>query len=292
MTFSLEGATVTASFAPKSLHAASLLEKAFDDQSLRSAAVQSQYLTAVRSPDPETFDNLVVSVKRIVARPPYYCLIRDIPVDIGRTVLVALSAALGRIAEPYGSEWSRVVREIRPRNDRGSAHSGVLNEHMHTDGTDWESPNDLTCLFCVRNDDAGGGQSRLISIDEISAYLAAEHEGRALHKWLTTVSVPWKLAEEFGGRVLRAPILSQSGIRWLKFTIQASGDETVTHGAWAEPLAVFEDMLDNKMEATEFPLEQGDCLIVDNRKCLHARTPIVDAASSPRLLYRTKVVYS
>ncbi|SDB58888.1 Taurine catabolism dioxygenase TauD, TfdA family [Bauldia litoralis] len=253
--------------------------------------MQSQYLIAVRSTDPEIFDNLITTGKRILARPPYCCLIRGIPVEVGRTILVALSAALGRIAEPYGSEWSRVVREIRPRNDRGSTHSGVLNEHMHTDGTDWEKPNDLTCLFCVRNDEAEGGLSRLISIDEIEARLADGPDGRALHKWLSTTPVPWKLAEEFGGRVLHAPILSESGIRWLKFTIHASGDRAVTDRAWAERLLAFEELLDHRMDATEFPLEPGDCLIVDNRKCLHARTPIVDASSSQRLLYRTKVVY-
>jgi alpha-ketoglutarate-dependent taurine dioxygenase len=51
------------------------------------------------------------------------------------------------------------------------------------------------------------------------------------------------------------------------------------------------DALDQVISETtpaEFQLEPGDTLVVDNRRCLHGRSPI-ESCESERLLLRTKV---
>jgi hypothetical protein len=197
-----------------------------------------------------------------------------------------MTCGLGNLVEPYQQDWSRLVRRISPAKDRLVGEYGVLNEKLHTDGTDWPDPNDLTCLLCVRPDGDGGGRSRLLSegaIREVSEPWAD----------LLADPLPWAIAEELGGGIHWAPVLSDGGVRWLRFTV----DEARRRGASvseevSSKLDEFARALEAARSLIEIDLNAGDLLIIDNRRCLHARSPVAGQDSSQRFLLRVKVELS
>jgi alpha-ketoglutarate-dependent taurine dioxygenase len=214
------------------------------------------------------------------------CLVRNVPLVDPERTLIALTCGLGDLVEPYQQDWSRLVRRISPSTDRSVGEHGVLNEKLHTDGTDWRDPNDLTCLLCVRPDGAGGGRSRLLPEGAIREFS---------EPWADVLAdpLPWAVAEELGGGIHWAPVLSDGGIRWLRFTV----DEACRRGAVvsetvARKLGAFANALEKSRGLIEIDLGAGDLLIIDNRRCLHARSPIMGHEGSQRLLLRVKVKLS
>lgn len=167
----------------------------------------------------------------------------------------------------------------------------MLNERLHTDGTNWPEPNDLTCLLCVRPDSDGGGRSRLLSIEAIADLVESQ---RASVRRAVQAELPWAVAEELGGGVVAASVLSADGARWLRFTIgeavrRLADEGSVPPGQTLVALGVFEAALETAPGVLEFDLFPGDLLLVDNTQCLHARTAVPNPRASDRLLLRTKV---
>jgi alpha-ketoglutarate-dependent taurine dioxygenase len=71
--------------------------------------------------------------------------------------------------------------------------------------------------------------------------------------------------------------------------VQASDDRLVKLSAGLEhELKVFERALEASGAWSEVLLGPGDVLVLDNRRCLHSRSPISRAVSSDRVLLRTK----
>jgi hypothetical protein len=108
---------------------------------------------------------------------------------------------------------------------------------------------------------------------------------------LETEAVPWQLAEYRGGGVRWRPILSGSTVCWRRYTIDMALDST---GAKLSPemlraLADFEDVISNTPRTIEYLMREGELLFSDNRRTIHARTPIVDGAKSERLMIRSWV---
>lgn len=167
----------------------------------------------------------------------------------------------------------------------------MLNERLHTDGTDWPEPNDLTCLFCVRADSDGGGRSRLLPVEAIASLVDGQP---AAVRRAVRAELPWAVAEELGGGVVAAPVLSAGGVRWLRFTIgeavrRLTDEGSVPARATLAALGVFEAALETAPGVLEFGLLPGDLLLVHNTQCLHARTAVSNPRASDRLLLRTKV---
>ncbi|QUQ68822.1 hypothetical protein [Kutzneria sp. CA-103260] len=108
------------------------------------------------------FAAFVDEIRAILARPPHFAWIRNIPLVQPTVFFVTLADALGSFVEPYRAAWARTMRELRPATDAAREGYGVLNENLHTDGTDWLRPNDLTCLFSVSPDQNGDGRSLLL----------------------------------------------------------------------------------------------------------------------------------
>lgn len=80
-------------------------------------------------------------------------------------------------------------------------------------------------------------------------------------------------------------------IRWMLFTIeQAQCDARgCLDGHTRELLARFERLVESCPGETRVGLVAGDFLVVDNKRCLHARTPVGDPSRSPREMRRVKV---
>lgn len=263
-----------------------------DDAALASPPYQARVLADVREAAGVHFDELVESAGQRLVEAPWLVIVRGLPVAVAAPILVAVSASLGELVEPYRQPWSRVIRQIVPSRDR-AVEGRVLNEFLHTDGTDWAHPNDYTCLFCVRPDQANDGVSRLLDVATLLDELSIEPAARVVSR-LAGNPVPWRVADELGGGVHWEPPLhlSSARVRWLRYTITLSHDDglaTITDDTLSD-LARFEQLVEACRGTSSLRLEAGDLLLIDNTRSLHARTPIADPSRSTRELLRTKVV--
>lgn len=273
----------------RSLTAAVTSVMAADEEHYRSPVRQTELRHLVAEAWPG-WAELLGDVRRQLAESPHACLVRGLPLVDAARALVALSCGLGEVVEPYRRPWSRLVRKITPSTDRGGG-AGILNERLHTDGTDWPEPNNITCLLCVRPDSDGGGRSRLLSIESVANLV--ESQSAAVRRAVRT-ELPWAVAEELGGGVVAAPVLSNGGVRWLRFTLdeavrRLADEDSVPPGETRDALGVFEAALETASGVVEFGLRPGDLLLVHNTRCLHSRTAVPNPQASGRLLLRTKV---
>jgi len=258
----------------------------FADNDFVDARLQRRLRRAMRSGDPALFDNLVEGIRLRLVNPPHFAYVIGIPFDSNNSALVGLTSTFGAVVEPYRQPWSRVVRSIRPPLDKAVPGWGVLNERLHTDGTDWLRPNDLTCLQCVCPDAENGGSSLLMDMAQIRSEVLRKLGAAALTQ-LESKAIPWRIAEELGGGIANAPILAPNKMRWLRFTI----DESISQSD-ARLSEEFENMLATTENVYEFGMEAGSLLIVHNKLCLHGRSGIPHPERSDRLLLRTKVLRS
>lgn len=283
LVFSVSGAATSAWRAVPSLGLATV------DGNIRSREGQLAVRDAVRSVEPRLFDELSEAMAERLGSPPHFGIIRGLPRSRATDLLVAFSAGLGLLVEPLNQSWSRVVRRLVPSRD--VAFDGrLVNEYLHTDGSDWTQPNDYTCLFCVTPDQNGGGASRLLGVEALCD--GAEDRGELDE--VCQREVPWRLADELGGGVHWAPIITQEPleIRWHRQTLRRSfEDGRVPRDSGTEALLDrFERSVERNRNVLELSLRSGDLLFLDNRRCLHARTPIADRHTSARDFLRTKIL--
>jgi alpha-ketoglutarate-dependent taurine dioxygenase len=269
----------------------SLASVEVNEDALHEPSYQATVLNSVRDAVGSKFDEIVEQAAKRLAERPWFIVVRGLPPERATSILVAISATLGELVEPYRQPWSRVVRHIVPDRDR-AVDGRALNEFLHTDGTDWAQPNDYTCLFCVRPDQSHDGESRLL---DVSALLdeATGAPDRELISRLATEPLPWRIADELGGGVHWQPAvdLADPSIRWLRYTVDLSLVEGVASlpKHTQDDLQAFERLVEGCRGVRRTRLQAGDLLLIDNRRSLHARTTISDPARSERELLRTKV---
>jgi hypothetical protein len=85
---------------------------AVDDRKLTDPAYQEAILAEVQETAGAAFDDLAREAGKRIAEPPWFLIIRGLPASRATPLLVAVSATLGRLVEPYRQSWSRVVRHI------------------------------------------------------------------------------------------------------------------------------------------------------------------------------------
>jgi hypothetical protein len=263
-----------------------------NDGMLVERSYQMSIVDQVSAAAGQAFDDLVGQILGSLATTPQHVLVRGLPPAQATQILVSISAVLGRLLEPVQEPWSRVVRTIVPTQDR-SVDGLVLNEYLHTDGTDWAKPNDYTCLFCVKPDQNNGGVSRLLLLDVLLDQLSSKSSADLLNR-VVDRPLPWRIADGLGGGTHWAPAIELAPltqIRWLRSTILLSDEDELAKldDDLLDDLHRLEVLIEQCPATLETPLAAGDLLIINNRRCLHARTPITSPASSERELRRTKV---
>jgi hypothetical protein len=231
------------------------------------------------------FEDILDQILLRLRREPYFARVSGLPFDPRNLLLVLLTGAFG-VIEPYALPGSTLVRAIEAATDVREG-DVALNERLHTDGTNWPEPNMLTCLLCIRVDDAGGGLSRLLSLEGLRRSIAGR-AGDDVVATLEATPVPWAIDERIGGHIAWQPVLGAQGLRWLRQTIELA----VERGAamprtLLEALDLVELAAENAESLMEFLIHPGELLIVHNRLCLHARSPV--GVASRRLMLRTKV---
>ena len=280
---------VAPSLAHGLLQAAERLPR-YDNQEFYSTELQTSVHAALREEN-KGLDSLIEQIELRLQRPPYCALVQGLSFDEGNKVFVGLNRGFGElVARPYEKPRAQLVHYIQPATDIMSARGGHESERLHTDTADWEPPVELISMVCVRADFMGDGCSLILDVDSIREEVRAHLGPEVLHR-LETEAVPWQLAEYRGGGVQWRPILSESSVCWRRYTIDMALDST---GAKLSPemlraLTDFEDVITNTPRTIEYLMREGELLFSDNRRTIHARTPISEGTSSERLMIRSWV---
>jgi len=262
----------------------------YDNQEFYSTELQTMIHAALREEN-NGLDTLIEQIEARLRRWPYCALVQGLSFDESNKVFVGLNRGFGElVARPYEKPRAQLVHYIQPATDIMSARGGHESERLHTDCADWEPPVELISMVCVRADYMGDGCSLILDVDTIREEVL-EHLGPEVLELLETEAVPWQLAEYRGGGVQWRPILTKRSVCWRRYTIDMALDST---GAKLSPemlrvLNEFEDVISNTSRTIEFLMGAGDLLFSDNRRTIHARTPISDGPTSERLMIRSWV---
>ena len=146
---------------------------------------------------------------------------------------------------------------------------------LHTDCSCLERPADVVTLYCVQSS-SKGGESMVANI-------------KLILKKLTPDYIDFLLKTPFPFYSVRYPILEKNrGSYYVRFShveLMASvSDEE--YAAITNQLAPFIRELNDPANSITYKLNPNDCLIVNNRTCLHGRTAFED--NSERLFYRMR----
>lgn len=261
----------------------------YDNREFYSTDLQAQVYASIRENLPEAFDNLIAEIKERLARWPYCALIRGLSFDEGNRVFIAINRAFGElVARPYEKPRAQLVHYIQPSTDMLSTRGGHESERLHTDTADWEPPVELISMVCVRADPEGGGRSRVLDLDTIRNEVK-NNFGPATLEHLETEPVPWQLAPYWGGGVSWRPVLTKSSMCWRRYTIDmALGSTGATlSNDMLDALEKFEDLVATTPHTIDFLMREGELLFSDNRRTIHARTPISAGVNSDRLMIRS-----
>jgi hypothetical protein len=261
----------------------------YDNREFYSTNLQAHVLESVRQCCPGAFGDLINTIKQRLSRWPYCALVQGLDFDDGNKVFVAVNRAFGElVARPYEKPRAQLVHYIQPSTDIPSARGGHESERLHTDTADWEPPVELISMVCVRADPEGGGRSRVLDVDTIRSQVK-DHLGEGTLHLLDSEPVPWQLAPYWGGGVQWRTVLTKTTICWRRYTIDMALDST---GATLSPdmlnaLEGFEDLVSTTPRTLDFLMREGELLFSDNRRTIHARTPIESGINSDRLMIRS-----
>ena len=257
----------------------------YDNREFYSTALQTSVFEQVRAAAPEGFDWLISQIREQLGQSPYCALIRGLMFDDGNKLFVALNRAFGElVARPYEKPRAQLVHYIQPATDIMSARGGHESERLHTDTADWEPPVELISMVCVRADPDGGGRSRILDVDSIRAEVN-ERLGSATLERLESEALPWQLANYWGGGVQWRPLLTKSSVCWRRYTIDSTGAKLADE--ILELLDQFETVISTTPKTLDFLMGEGELLFSDNRRTIHARTPIAAGTASDRLMIRS-----
>jgi Taurine catabolism dioxygenase TauD, TfdA family len=261
----------------------------YDNKSFYDVDLQSLVRDRTREACPDGFDWLVAQIAERLAQWPYCTVVRGLRFDEGNRLFVGLNRAFGElVALPYNPPRAQLIHYIQPAMDIPSAHGGTETERLHTDTADWETPVELISMVCVRADSDGGGRSRVLDVDSVREEVRKNLGTEALNR-LETEPVPWQLSTYRGGGVTWRTVFAGSGMCWRRYTINGaleSGGARLSAEALSL-LDAFEGVIAMTPRTLDCLLLDGDLLFADNRRTIHARTPISSGKASNRLMIRS-----
>jgi alpha-ketoglutarate-dependent taurine dioxygenase len=145
---------------------------------------------------------------------------------------------------------------------------------LHTDCSFLERPADVVILYCIENS-VNGGESLLLHINEIIPRLPGDYIRFLLTKQFYLYSKAYTVLEQAGDL----------------FFIRFNLDEFLS-GNYPEAGAIVADLqpllavLNDQSLHTTVKLQSNECLIINNRTCLHGRHAFED--NSKRIFYRAR----
>lgn len=262
----------------------------YDDTALRSPALQATLREQIRACCSEGFDWLIEEIGTRLKKSPFCACVKGLVFDDSNLLFAGIASTFGELVEPNRQPWSQLIRPIQPGTDRQEPGYGLLNEQLHTDGTDWQAPNDLTCLLCIRPDQLGRGKTLLLDLEDLLREMELRSNSDTIQR-LRKTQVPWQLSDAMGGRVIWAPVFSTEGIRYMRYTIDLAVQRLSIKLApeMIEALTILDSTIECSRNLIGLMLYQNDLLLVNNKRCLHARAKISGSEASSRLMLRLKV---
>lgn len=260
----------------------------YDNKEFYSPALQARVHDDIREACRDGFDRLVAAIRKRVAQWPYCVLIKGLDFDEGNRLFVAINRAFGElVALPYQKPRAQLVHYVQPATDIPSPRGGCESERLHTDTTDWETPVELISMVCVRADPQGGGRSRVLDVDTVRAEVRNRLGTESL-EILETEPVPWQLAAYCGGGLKWRTVLTESGMCWRRYSIDLALDsrQASLSKEMLTLLDAFEGILNATARTFDFLMREGELMVSDNTRTIHARTPI-PAGASDRLMIRS-----
>lgn len=248
-----------------------------------------QYLDGMVARTWPTIAKLADTIRSIIASGPGAVVVRnlgfeDYEPDTRASLLLALTSAIGMPTDHAKDRrvlWPIIERAPRPGRVRTfSERTGEAP--FHTDSAFSPEPELYNGLYVVRRAGCGGGLSRLISAQAVIDRVAASEDGARCIKLLRTLRFPFHIPEAFfrgGSRVITAPILADKPmIRFRPDSIQ-TGFEAMPELATADHRWAFRkiwEAIESHPDVLEYMLEDGEFIVFDNHRLLHARGDYTD----------------
>lgn len=264
----------------------------YENQDFYSLELQARLRDAVRTRCPEGYAWLAGEVADRLRRAPYCARVSGLEFDSGNRLFVALNRAFGElVARPYKAPRAQLVHYIQPATDIAAARGKKVrteSERLHTDCADWPEPVSVISMLCVRPDRRGQGRSLVLEIETLRREVGERLGREALE--LLAQPVPWRIVEDKGGGVVWRPILTADRLCWRRYTIDAAleGEGISLSPQRIEVLDALDELIAETDRTYDFLLAEGELLFLDNRRTLHARSPIEDDyQTSGRLMLRS-----
>ena len=260
----------------------------YDNKEFYSPDLQLYVFDQIRGACREGFDWLVGLIRDRIAERPYCASVRGLHFDEGNRLFIAINRAFGElVARPYEKPRAQLVHYIEPATDIPSLRGGRESERLHTDTADWETPVEFLSMVCVRADPGGGGRSCILDVDSAREEVK-DRLGTEILKLLETEPVPWQLAAYRGGGLKWRTVLTENSICWRRYTIDLALDSKIARVSeqMLAALNAFEEVISTTNRTVEFLMCEDELLFADNRRTIHARTPITEGASD-RLMIRS-----
>jgi len=261
----------------------------YDNKEFYSSALQTLVHNSVREACPEGFDWIVSLIKERIARWPYCVLLQGLRFDEGNRLFVAINRAFGELVGlPYREPRAQLVHYIQLATDIPSWRGGRESERLHTDTADWKTPVELISMVCVRADQEGGGRSRVLDVDAVRDEVRDRLGSETLAR-LETEPVPWQLAGCCGGGLQWRTVLAESSVCWRRYTIDLAlgSNGAELSDKMLATLDAFEEVIASTPRTVDFLMRESELLFSDNKRTIHARTPIAAGDASDRLMIRS-----
>ncbi|KAJ7639696.1 hypothetical protein DFH06DRAFT_1283941 [Mycena polygramma] len=187
--------------------------------------------------------------------------------------LRALAGTFSQIRETlYGQVWD----VVNVRNSRNIAYTN-LDLGLHMDLLYFKNPPKYQILHCLRNRVVGGAS---LFVDAFHAAAALRTQHPAAFDVLTTTLVPFHYIND-GHHLHHAhPTLElarDGALAQINYSPPFQAPLHVdTPPAFYSALAKFAQLLGDPARVYEYTLKEGDAVIFDNRRVLHARTAFSD----------------
>lgn len=223
--------------------------------------------------------------------------LRNIPEDLRRSAVEGIAKRIGNIKETfYGRTW-----DVKSVKDAKNIAYTPLNLGLHMDLLYFESPPGLQFLHCIRNSVKGGSSLFADGFRAAEAVrLASEQFFQALCDFPVTFHYkndghhyhytrPTVVLEK--STYLRQPRIDH--MNWsppFQAPIEAdtTGKDNSTFRRWLHAIRAIGKSIEDPQSQLELRLNEGECVIFNNRRVLHGRREF-DPESGDRWLKGTYV---
>lgn len=201
---------------------------------------------------------------------------------------------------PHNSMPNSYVWDIKAvKNPKSTfvTHSELASEaELHTDSAFSDNPEDYFCLYSIKKADCNGGESLLLSKEDLLFELRKTEEGIKAEEQFRTKKFPFAVPSIFKeGHKLqdenlyaRDYILTENSIRFRSDVIEKSLNFSpqLIDADQRKALRVLQYILEHSSAVKRLTLEVGDLIVINNKTMLHGRTAFTD---SDRHLLRVRL---